>query len=85
MTPTEFITARINAGESATAAVKALASIIRTNERQAWNLHAGRSKPTPAALLLLSIWHTCPEARACWSPSKISETKERAKSKDINN
>lgn len=70
MTPTEFITKQIDAGESATAAVKALASIICTNERQAWNIYSGASKPTRAALVLLRIWQNFPEVRDCWSPLK---------------
>lgn len=66
MTPADFIADRTAAGDSTTAAVQALASVLCIAERQAWKLHTGQAKPTAAHLLLLSIWHSVPAARVCW-------------------
>lgn len=66
MTPADFITDRIESGDSTTAAVQALARVLCVTERQAWKLHTGEAKPTTAHQLMLSIWHTVPEARQCW-------------------
>ena len=66
MTPADFIADRTAAGDSTTKAVQALASVLCITERQAWSLHTGKSAPTQAHILLLSIWHSVPAARACW-------------------
>ena len=66
MTPADFISARTEAGESTTDAVRALASVLCIKERRAWLMHTGKAEATQAQLLLLSIWHNVPEARKCW-------------------
>lgn len=66
MTPADFISARTAAGESTTEAVQALASVLCIKERRAWLLHTGEAEATQAQLLLLSIWHSVPAARAYW-------------------
>lgn len=64
--PTDFIEARTAAGDSTTEAVRALAAVLCIKERRAWLLYTGKAEATQAQLLLLSIWHTVPEARNCW-------------------
>lgn len=66
MTPADFITIRIESGDSTTEAVRALAAVLCVKERRAWLLYTGEAEATQAQLLLLSIWHTVPEARKYW-------------------
>ncbi len=66
MNPSDFISACTAAGDSTTEAVRALASVLCIKERRAWLLYTGEAEATQAQLLLLSIWHTVPEARKFW-------------------
>lgn len=69
MTPADFITIRIESGDSTTEAVRALASVLCIKERRAWLLHTGEAEATQAQRLLLSIWHKEPALRHYWTQS----------------
>lgn len=66
MDPAEHIRHMVAQGHSTSAAVRNLAHIIRTTERNAWRIHSGEQNPHATAPLLLDIWHRHPAARPCW-------------------
>lgn len=75
MTPADFITIRIESGDSTTGAVRALAAVLCIKERRAWMLHTGAAEATAAQLLLLSIWHNEPALRHYW-PQALSASSQ---------
>lgn len=66
ITPSQFVQTRTEQGMQTVEAVRDLARVLCTTERQAWNLHTGKSPARQAHMLLLTLYEQHPELRPLW-------------------
>lgn len=74
MTPAEHIARQTAAGHTRTAAIHQLREILFLSERSVWRLSNGTQTLTPAASLLLDLWHHYPAARRLWPTATAKRT-----------